>query len=340
MDRYRAFRIHNEEGSHRAGIELLPEAGPAAGEVQIRTHYSSINYKDALAGTGKGKILRAFPLTGGVDCSGVIVASRAPGLHEGDEVLVTGYGLGVSHDGGYAEMVTVPAAWVIPRPTGLSLFEAMLLGTAGFTAALAVHRMQVNGQSPELGPVVVTGASGGVGTVAVNLLHDRGYEVVAVSGKSEARGLLQALGATRILQRGELVLGERPLEKAIWGGAVDSVGGEVLAGLTRSVAPGGNIASIGLAGGVALNTTVMPFILRGISLLGIDSVECRHDLRQRLWTELGGEHRPSGLRRIHARTVSLEGLAAGFEDLLAGRITGRILVDTRLGASAAANPPA
>ncbi len=334
MDQYRAFRIYNEEGKHRAGVELLRLAEPGPGEVQLRTHYSSVNYKDALAGTGSGKILRSFPLTGGIDCGGVISRSRADGLREGDEVIVTGYGLGVSHDGGYAEMVTVPAAWVIPKPAGLSLFESMLLGTAGFTAALALYRMETNGQHPELGPVVVTGASGGVGSLAVNLLYDRGYEVAAVSGKPQARELLQALGANRILQRGELPIGERPLEKAIWGGAVDSVGGEVLAGLTRSVAPWGNIASIGLAGGVALKTTVMPFILRGISLLGIDSVECRHELRMRLWSDLAGEHRPSGLQRTLARTIPLSELAAGLEDLLAGRVVGRIVVDTR------DNPPA
>jgi NADPH2:quinone reductase len=329
MTSYHAFRIHDEPDGHRAGIEQLPVPEPGEGEVLIETRYSSINYKDALAGTGRGKILRRFPLTGGIDSSGVITASRDSRYREGDPVLVTGYGLSHTDDGGYAEYLKVPADWVVPLPDGLTLFEAMVLGTAGFTAALALHRMEANGQTPELGPVVVTGASGGVGCIAVNLLSARGYEVAAVSGKPDQHAFLKELGATQVLGRNELPLGERPLEKGLWGGAVDNVGGRILAGLTRTIHPGGNIASIGLAAGIELNTTVMPFIIRGIGLLGINSVDVPYSLRQRLWQELAGEHKPPALAKIVFGTVGLGELPPAFERLLGGAVHGRLVVDTQ-----------
>ncbi len=325
MTDYRAFRIHNENG-HKAGIEELPLTDPGDGEILIRSRFSSINYKDALAGTGRGKILRSFPLTGGIDVAGEIAASRDARFKEGDEVLITGYGLGVESDGGYAEYVKAPADWVIPLPENLGPFECMALGTAGFTAALAVHRMEHNGQRPDMGPILVTGASGGVGSIALDILSSLGYESVAVSGKSELYEFLRALGASRILDRDAIPGKGRPLEKAIWGGAIDNVGGEMLARVAASVGSWGNIASIGLAGDHELHTTVMPFILRGVSLLGIDSVNCPRDLRETLWQRLASDMRPRHLEEIVSQTVQLDGLPGVFERMLQGKTHGRTVV--------------
>lgn len=328
MTHYRAFRIHNDQAGYRAGIETLPLRDPEPGEVLIRTRFSGINYKDALAGTGKGKILRRFPLVGGVDSAGEIARSGDARFREGDAVVVTGYGLSVTHDGGYAEWLCVPADWVVPLPVGLDPRAAMIIGTAGFTAALALHRMEVNGQRPELGPVLVTGASGGVGCIAVDILSRLGYEVTAVSGKPEQRAFLSALGAQQILGRDELPGGDRPLENAIWGGAIDNVGGEMLARLTRTLKPWGNIASIGLAGGHELHTTVMPFILRGVSLLGIESVDCPYPLRQLLWQRLAADWHPPHLEQIVSCVTALEGLPEVMNQILDGKTWGRILVKT------------
>jgi acrylyl-CoA reductase (NADPH) len=327
MHTYQAFRIHKDDKGHRAGIEELPLSEPGEGEVLIRVAYSGVNYKDALAGTGKGKILSSFPLVGGVDASGIVESSGDGRFGRGDPVLVTGYGLSFDHDGGYAEYLRVPGDWVISMPAGLDPRNAMILGTAGFTAALAIHRMQVNGQHPDMGPVLVTGATGGVGSIAIDILQHLGFEPVAVSGKAELHGWLHELGAGRILGRDELPGGKRPLEKAVWGGAVDNVGGEMLAQITRTIVPGGNIASIGLAGGFELNTTVMPFILRGASLLGINSVDVSHELRSRLWGLLATDWRPPHLEQLLTNTVGLAGLPAVFEEMLLGKTHGRILVD-------------
>lgn len=328
MTTYRAFRIHNDEAGYRSGIETLPLVDPAEGEVLIRTRYGSVNFKDALAGTGRGKILRRFPLVGGIDSAGQVAASADVRFREGDEVVVTGYGLGTTHDGGYAEWLRVPADWVVPLPAGLDAFAAMVLGTAGFTAAFALYRMETNGQRPDMGPVVVTGASGGVGCIAVDLLSRVGYEVTAVSGKREQREFLERLGAKQILNRDDLPGGGRPLESAVWGGAIDNVGGEMLAQLTRTVKPWGNIASIGLAGGHELHTTVMPFILRGVSLLGVESVECPYPIRKELWRRLAGEWKPPHLEQIVSEVVTLEDLADVFERMLDGKTQGRIVVKT------------
>lgn len=327
MNSYKAFRIHNDDQGYRAGIEELPLTQPADGEVLIRVAYSGINYKDALAGTGKGKILATFPLVGGVDAAGIVEASADGRFSPGDPVLVTGYGLSFDHDGGYAEYLGVPGDWVIPMPPGLDPRNAMILGTAGFTAALAINRMLINGQRPDMGPVLVTGATGGVGSIAIDMLSHLGYEPAAVSSKQELHGWLQELGASQILGRGDLPGKKRPLEKAIWGGAVDNVGGEMLAQITRTVVPDGNIASIGLAGGIELNTTVMPFILRGVSLLGINSVDVPHELRTRIWELLATEWRPPHLESLLTNSVGLEGLPEVFDDMLAGKTHGRVLVD-------------
>lgn len=331
MTTYKAFRIHNDDKGYRAGIEEIPVTAPGAGEVLIRVAYSGINYKDALAGTGKGKILATFPLVGGVDAAGIVESSADGRFGQGDPVLVTGYGLSFDHDGGYAEYLRVPGDWVVPMPAGLDPRNAMILGTAGFTAALAIYRMQVNGQRPDMGPVLVTGATGGVGSIAIDILKYLGYEPAAVSGKKDLHGWLKELGATQILGRDELPGRQRPLEKAVWGGAVDNVGGEMLAQITRTIAPWGNIASIGLAGGFELNTTVMPFILRAASLLGINSVDVPHELRCRLWELLATDWRPPHLEQLLTKSIGLEGLPAIFDDMLAGRTHGRVLVDLGVG---------
>jgi NADPH2:quinone reductase len=335
MKTYTALRIHQDDQGHRAGFEQLPKPTPAEGEVLVRVEYSSVNYKDALAGTGRGKILRTFPLVGGIDAAGTVEQSYDPGYRRGDTVLATGWGLSFDHDGAYAEYLCVPASWLVPMPEGLDARSAMILGTAGFTAALAVHRMLVNGQRPELGPILVTGASGGVGCMAIAIFARLGYEVVALSGKPDLEHWLKQIGASRVVARDALADAKRPLEKALWGGAVDNVGGETLAQITRTVAPGGNIASIGLAGGHLLETTVMPFILRGVSLLGCNSVDVPQPLRNELWRHLASDWRPADLDALIGDTLNLAALPSAFERMLAGKTYGRLLV--RVGASATRN---
>ena len=322
---FRAFRIHNDSGTVTAGIEDMTLDQLSPGDVTIRVHYSSVNYKDALAATGQGNILRSFPLNGGVDAAGVVVNSENELFSAGDEVLVTGCGLGESHDGGFSEMLRVPADWIVPLPEGLSLFDAMALGTAGFTAALAIDRLEQNGQQPGQGAMVVTGASGGVGSVAIDLLGSRGYEVVAMTRKKDATAYLEGLGATRVSDYDDLI-SDKPLQSAQWGGAVDSVGGEVLAGLISSTRPWGNIASIGMAGGSECHTTVMPFILRGVSVLGITSANCPMERRVRVWQRLVSDLRPRHLQQIVAGEIGLDDLPAMFERLLKGKHWGRFVV--------------
>jgi acrylyl-CoA reductase (NADPH) len=270
MRTFSAYRIFEENGSSVGRfVELsLDELDP--GDVVIKSHYSSVNYKDALAATGAGRVIRRFPCVGGVDVAGVVESSTDARFRPGDEVLVTGYGMGVNHDGGFAEYVRVPADWVVPLPQGMSAYDAMALGTAGFTAALAIHRLEQNELRPENGPVIVTGATGGVASVAICMLTQLGYRVTALTGKDSEHGYLKSLGAAEILSRHDLSMGMKPLEKAQWAGAIDSVGGDVLAWLTRTMQQNGVIASFGNAGGIELNTTVMPFILRGVRLIGVD----------------------------------------------------------------------
>jgi acrylyl-CoA reductase (NADPH) len=326
MSGFRALRIRQEGGATRAALEELTLADLSPGEVVIEAHYSGVNYKDALAATGRGKILRRFPLVGGIDVAGVVAESRDTRFREGDDVLVSGCGLGEDHDGGFSERVRVPAAWLIPLPEGMSAFDAMAIGTAGFTAALAVERLEQNGLRPDHGPVVVTGATGGVGSFAIDLLSSRGYTVTALTGKPAAESYLGGLGARTLLDRQTLAMGTRPLETAQWGGAVDNVGGEVLAWLTRTVKPWGSIAGIGMAGGTELRTTVMPFILRGVSLLGITSANCPMTTRRRLWARLATDLRPVRLDAIVSETVGLDGLPDVFDKLLSRRHTGRTVV--------------
>ena len=326
MANFRGFRIHEDGRGVRPVFEDLSLDDLSPGAVVIRAAYSDINYKDALAATGKGKILRRYPLVGGIDVSGTVEDSSDPRFQPGDAVVVCGCELSETRDGGYAEYVRVPAECVVPLPDGLSLHEAMAIGTAGFTAALALERMERNGQRPELGPIVVTGATGGVGSVAIDLFSGAGYEVVAYTGKAEATDYLKELGAARVLLRDQVDFGKRPLEKAQWGGAVDNLGGEPLAWLTRTVRPFGNIASIGLAAGHELHTTVMPFILRAVSLLGIHSVVCPPTDRLRAWERLGGDLKPRHLDRIVTRTIAFDDLPAALEGHLSSPTIGRTVV--------------
>ena len=326
MTSVRAFRIHADDGLINAGFEDLTLDELGAGDVIVRVEYSCINYKDALAATGKGRILRKSPLVGGIDLAGTVESSSDPRFEPGQPVLVTGCGLSETHDGGYAEYARLQGDWVIPVPAGLSTLDAMKIGTAGFTAALAIHRMEQNGQAPSGGPVVVTGATGGVGSLAVDMLAGRGYEVVAVSGKPDADDYLRELGASRILRRQDIDLGRRPMEKALWAGAIDNVGGDILTWLTRTTDQWGNIASIGLAGSPKLETTVMPFILRGVNLLGINSVYTPRELRLAVWKRLAGDLRPTRLDRICTKVVPFADLPAQFDDYLAGRVVGRTVV--------------
>jgi len=326
MQSFKAFRIHDENRKIVSRFEQLKLEDLSPGEVVVRVTHSDINYKDALAATGAGKILRRYPLVGGIDLAGVVESSGDSRYTPGDPVLVTGCGLSETHDGGYAEFARVKGDWVIPIPAGLDAAGAMALGTAGFTAALAIHRMEQNGQTPEGGPIAVTGATGGVGSIAVDMLARRGYSVVAVSGKSEADEYLKTLGAQTILRRQEIDFGSRPLETARFAGAIDNVGGEMLTWLTRTVDFRGNIASIGLAGSAELKTTVMPFILRGISLLGINSSATPRALRVDVWKRIATDLKPRHLDKIVTRTISFNELPGAFQAYLDGGVTGRTVV--------------
>jgi len=324
---FKAFRIHSEDGRDvEARLEDITLDDLCDGDVVIRGAWSSINYKDALAGTGAGRILRRFPLVGGVDIAGTVVSSTDPRVAEGDEVIVNGCGLSETHDGGFAEFARVRGEWTTPMPAGLDARTAMGLGTAGFTAALAIHRMEQNDQVPDQGPIAVSGATGGVGSVAIDMLSRRGYSVTALTSKTTANEYLEALGATEILNLKDLELGQRPLEKAVWGGAIDNLGGDVLAWLTRTTKSYGNIASIGLVTGIKLSTTVMPFILRGVSLLGINSVEVPRDLRIAVWNRIADDLAPAHLDRIVNREIALTELPDCLPDYIDGSVTGRTIV--------------
>jgi acrylyl-CoA reductase (NADPH) len=328
MDAFKAYRIHSENDAIAARLETIGIDDLAPGEVVIKTAWSGVNYKDALAATGAGKILRTFPLVGGIDVSGTVVSSEDSRFKEGDEVLVTSAGLGETRDGGYAEYARLPAEAVIPLPQGLSLKDAMTIGTAGFSAAFAVHRMEQNGQHPDQGPVAVNGATGGVGSIAVDILSNRGYAVTAITAKAAAEDYLRGLGASDILILKDIEQGTRPLEKALWAGAVDNLGGDILAWFTRTMRYGGNIASIGLAQGIKLETTVMPFILRGVNLLGINSVDTPRDLRLEVWARIASDLKPQHMDQIVTQELGLDDLEGCFQAYIDARITGRTLVRT------------
>lgn len=299
-----------------------------AGEVLINVEYSTVNYKDALSATGAGRIIRRFPCIGGIDLAGVVESSADAKFKPGDKVIAHSYDVGVAHHGGYAQKARIPAAWLVPVPSGMSTFDAMTYGTAGFTAAQAVHRMQHDGLHPAMGPVLVNGATGGVGMVAIEILAKLGYDVVAVTGKEKDVELLKSIGAKSVLIRGQFEMTEKPLGSETYAGAVDNLGGEQLSWLTRVMKVGGTIASVGLAQGWEVKTTVMPFILRGVSLLGIDSVNCPMGLRRELWAKLAGEWKCDKLS-AHCRTVSFAELPTVFDAYVKGAVTGRTVVKVR-----------
>ncbi len=326
MDKFKVYRIDKQDGRIVAGFQALSIDDLTEGNVVVKVSHSTINYKDALAATGAGAILRRFPLNGGIDLAGEVVSSDDAHFQPGTKVLVNGCGLSETVDGGYSEYARVASESLVPIPDGMTPFETMQIGTAGYTAALAIHRMEQNGQLPENGPVVVTGATGGVGSIAIDMLSSRGYEVVAVTGKEGEEEYLREIGARRILIRDKIDLGSRPMEKATWAGAIDNLGGEYLTWLTRTMMYGGNIASIGLAASPSLKTTVIPFILRGVNLLGINSVETPRELRLAVWQRIAGDLRPQHLDRIGCQTIAFDQLPDFFQPFLDGKVTGRTVV--------------
>jgi putative YhdH/YhfP family quinone oxidoreductase len=324
---FKAYMIHQEDGKVASRFVEMDESRLDAGELTIKVAYSSVNYKDALAATGAGRIIRRFPCIGGVDLAGTVVDSKDPRFSPGDEVIATSYDIGVAHHGGYAQMARVPAAWTLKLPAGLSLLEAMSLGTAGFTAALAVVRMEHDGLAPANGPVIVSGATGGVGSIALEILGQLGYHAVALTGKPQETDYLMGLGAKEVMLRQSLDLTKiKPLASETWAGAIDNLGGEVLSWMASTMKIGGTLASIGLAAGFQFNTTVMPFILRGVSLLGVDSVNCPMPQRAEVWRRLGGDMKPAHLATL-TRTIGFAELPTVFDDFLKARIKGRVVVD-------------
>ncbi|MDG2155792.1 MAG: acryloyl-CoA reductase [Gammaproteobacteria bacterium] len=326
MNSFKAFRVHADKSGVSAGVEELTLADLTPGEVVVRGEWSSINYKDALAATGAGRILRASPLVGGVDIAGTVISSEDPDIAVGQRVLMNGGGLSEVRDGGFTEVASLPAGGPIPIPDTLSSRDAMLIGTAGFTAAYAIHQMELNGQRPANGPIAVTGATGGVGSVAIDMLAGLGYSVIAMSTKPEQANYLKDLGATEVLDLKAFDFGSRPMEKGRWAGAVDNLGGDTLAGLIRKASPNANIAAIGLAQGFEVNTTVMPFILRGINLLGINSVEVPRELRVAIWGRIAGDLRPRHLASMESAALTLDTLMPAFQPYVDGKIIGRTLV--------------
>jgi len=320
-----AFRIHDAAAGYRSGIEQVALDELSPGEVVIAAEWSSVNYKDALAGTGQGRILRRFPLVGGIDVAGRVVASTDPAFREGDPVLATGCGLSETRDGGYSKYVRLESRWTIPLPQGLTLRESMVLGTAGFTAGLALHRMLDNRQSPDMGPLCVTGATGGVGSLAVDIFGRAGFEVHAISGKADQHDYLRAIGAREVHGR-EALATTRPMESARFGGGLDNVGGPMLASLLAQTAPLGNVASAGLAATPELHTTVMPGIIRGVSLLGVASAGTPRDIRDAVWAHLASDWKPAHLDRICTREAGLAELPDVFARMLAGGSLGRTVV--------------
>jgi len=331
MEKFKVYRLREADKKVSAAFEEATIDDLDSGEVTVRVAYSSVNYKDALAATGKGRVIRRFPCIGGIDLSGTVTDSRDARFKKGDAVIATSYDIGVAHDGGYAEYARLPAGWVVQMPKGMTLFDAMALGTAGFTAGLAVVRMLHEGLKPGKGPVIVSGATGGVGSVAIDILAGLGHEVVALTGKESQADYLKGLGAKETLSRKSLDLTKiKPLDKATWAGAVDNLGGEVLAWMASTMQIGAPIAAVGLAASMNLNTTVAPFILRGVSLLGVDSVNCEMAQRSNVWERLATDLKPKHLAGA-TRTVPFEQLPTVFDEFIESRVTGRIVVDMAAG---------
>ena len=328
MQPFKAFKLEEKDRKIQAGFVEMKIDDLDPGEVVVRVAYSDVNYKDALAATGKGRILLRPSCVGGIDLSGTVVSSTDARFAKGDAVLAVGHELGVKHHGGYAEYARIPANWAVKLPKGMTLWEAMAFGTAGYTAGLAVVKMEHNGLHPAGGPVVVDGATGGVGSIAIAALAKLGYEVVALTGKDTEAEWLKKLGAKEVRLRKDIDLAKiKPLDKATWQGAVDNLGGEILAWMASTMKFNGVIASIGLAAGFGLNTTVMPFILRGVSLLGINSTDAPSpELERKVWDRLAGDMKPAGLKDM-AKTISFTDLPKVFDDFINAKVVGRIVVD-------------
>lgn len=329
MSQFKALVVDKQGEDVAVELRQLSFDDLPKGEVLIRVHYSGVNYKDSLATIPNGNIVRNYPFVPGIDLAGVVVASEDPRFQEGDEVIATSYEIGVSHFGGYSEYARIPAEWIVPLPKGLSLKESMIIGTAGFTAALSIYRLEQNGLKPEQGKVLVTGATGGVGSFAVAILSKLGYDVEASTGKESEHEFLKSLGAKSVISREEAVSAGRPksLAKQRWIAAVDPVGGESLASILSQIKLGGQVAVSGLTGGTSLPTTVYPFILRGVDLLGIDSAYCDYETRKEVWNRLASDYKPDRLEDFIYKEVTLEELPNAFPILLKGQAKGRILVD-------------
>ncbi|KLV24214.1 acrylyl-CoA reductase family protein [Niallia circulans] len=324
---FQAVVVDNKDSNFSVETKHVSLEDLSAGEVVIKVHYSGVNYKDGLAGTPDGKIVRSYPHIPGIDMAGIVVSSEDSRFKEGDSVIATSYEIGVSHSGGYSEYARIPADWIVQLPEGLSLKEAMIIGTAGFTAALSIQRLQDNGLKPENGSVLVTGATGGVGSFGVAMLSQLGFNVIASSGKKEAEGYLTSIGASRVIGREDVYNGKvKALDKQEWAGAIDPVGGESLAAIISKIIYGGSVAVSGLTGGGAVPTSVFPFILRGVNLLGIDSVYCPMGIRQKLWERIATDLKPKNLSSFVYKEVSLQQLPEELPKILEGGITGRMIV--------------
>lgn len=325
-ENFKALVVNNEEqftvDVKELSLNDLPE-----GDVLLKVEYSSINYKDSLAAIPDGNIVKSYPFVPGIDLAGTVISSENPQFKEGDKVIATSYEIGVTHFGGYSEYARIPSEWLVPLPEGLSLKEAMVIGTAGFTAALSVQRLEENNVTPDKGKVLVTGATGGVGSFAVSILSKLGYEVEASTGKESEHEFLKSLGATSIVPREEVYDGKvRALGKQKWAAAVDPVGGEPLASLLSQIQYGGSVAVSGLTAGTKLPSTVFPFILRGVNLLGIDSVYCPMDTRLKVWNRLAADFKPANLEQLIQQEITLEQLPEALPTLLKGQATGRTIV--------------
>ena len=319
----------DESGNFHRNITTRNVADLPEGDVLVRVHYAALNYKDALSATGNKGVTRQYPHTPGVDGAGVVEESKHSDFHQGDEVIVTGYDLGMNTDGAFAEYIRVPAEWVVPLPNGLNLKDSMIIGTGGVTAGIGLHKMEMMGQKPDHGPIVVSGATGGVGSMAVAILSRAGYEVIAATGKEDATSYLKSIGATEVVDR-EFINDDssRPLMKPKWAGAIDTVGGNTLATLLKGCKPKGNVASCGLVGTPNLSTTVFPFILNGINLLGLDSASLPMEQRKELWNKLAGEWRVSDLEKF-ATVCSLVELDPYIDKILKGETRGRVIVEMK-----------
>jgi len=325
MSTYKALVVREEGDDFNRRIEEVPFSFLPENDVLIKVSYAGLNYKDALSATGHKGVTRTYPHTPGVDASGIVEKSSSPDIKVGQEVIVTSFDLGMNTKGGFAEYISVPPGWVVPLPKGLTLKDAMIMGTAGFTAALALHKLEKAGQNPDMGELIVTGASGGVGSMAVAIAAKKGYKVIASSGKQEHYGWLKSLGAKRCISRDEANDDSgRPLLSAQWAGGIDTVGGNTLATLIKACGKEGSIAICGLVGSHELQTTVYPFILNGINILGVDSAETPIALREEIWNKLASDYRPSGLEQM-GKFVSLDEIPEYMEEILGGETVGRIV---------------